>query len=93
MNNERTIEQLTAAEHEAFERLWYYRHVSVARPPGVGAESEARISKQYSGVSETEELRRTGQLGRMNDYEQGYLEGKLSALRWVLGDEWDFLDS
>lgn len=26
-------------------------------------------------------------------WEYGYINGKLAALRWVLGDEWDFLDT
>jgi hypothetical protein len=43
----------------------------------------AKVEKKY-GVEN---------LGPYTDFDWGMINGKLSALRWVLGDEWDMLDT
>jgi len=32
-------------------------------------------------------------LGSYSKFDWGMLNGKLSALRWVMGDDWDMLDT
>lgn len=49
-----------------------------------GAKNAARrVEKKYGAKN----------LGPWTDFEWGMLNGKLSALRWALGDEWDMLDT
>lgn len=44
-------------------------------------ESAQRVENKYDDV------------GPWSDFEWGMINGKLSALRWILGDEWDMLDT
>ena len=58
----------------------------VSLPPfdADGYLARARVESAYTEA---------GQLGPYSDFGLGMLNGKLSALRWVLGSEWDFLDT
>ncbi|RMS75646.1 PIN domain-containing protein [Pseudomonas savastanoi] len=46
-----------------------------------------------AAMKSAEEELGTEELGPWTDFEWGMINGKLSAIRWVLGDEWDMLDT
>jgi hypothetical protein len=57
---------------------------TVQRDIWAGArKAAAKVEKKYGPKN----------LGPWTDFEWGMLNGKLSALRWVLGNEWDMLDT
>lgn len=93
----RRLAEISAAEQEMFDRVWYHRslqHEYQLLNEGRQAEAEraadiARVGRERVEAKYTE----PGHLGPYTDFELGMLNGKLSALRWVLGSEWDFLDT
>lgn len=90
----RTPSEIQAAEHEFFEKLWYQRHLSLRDRVKMGEEVHPEIWEQAQAAAQR--IRDTygeGDLEIRSDYEWGMLRGKLSALRWVMGSEWDFLDT
>lgn len=93
----RKLTEITGAEQEMFDRIWYHRslqHQYKLEHEGDEGEVERLLQIASSGRTRVEETyTEEGQLGPYTDFELGMLHGKMSALRWVLGSEWDFLDT
>ena len=91
----RSKEKILEAEEEYFDKIWYNRHLSLTREIKLGLstvddeiwrralEARKRIEEKYGKEN----------LLPCNEFEWGMMNGKLSALRWILGSEWDFLDT
>ena len=93
---QRSITDIQAAEEEFFDKLWYYRskryedhehRVNLTPPTPEALKAAADHCKELEKLYPAEEL------PPWSVYQYGEVCGKLSALRWVLGYEWDMLDT
>jgi len=64
----------------------------LSRSPCRQDEIEGSVwTEALAAAKRTEEEIGLDNLGPWDDFEWGMLNGKLSALRWVLGEDWDEL--
>jgi Restriction endonuclease len=91
----RSQSEILEAEQEFFDRVWYDRHQMglEAHESGQRPMREDILKAALKAGEEVRKRRGVDNLGPYTDIEWGMVNGKLSALRWVLGDEWDFLDT
>lgn len=90
----RSLDEIRDAEAELYEKVWYDRHqVNMERVRSGEHELTEPLRKGEEAARRIEAARGLDALGPYDDFEWGMLSGKLSALRWVLGDEWDITDS
>jgi hypothetical protein len=87
----RNWDEIHEAEEELFDRIWYQRSLNHEYDDGVDLEGLRRVAGP--GRARVEAKYGIVNLGPYSDFEWGMLNGKLSALRWVTGSEWDFLDT
>jgi hypothetical protein len=93
----RRLDEIVSAEQTFFDRIWYHhslQHDYRLEAAGLDSELADHRSIAARGRQRVETTYTTpGELGPYSDFELGMLNGKLSTLRWVLGSEWDFLDT
>lgn len=92
----RPMAELIAAEKEFFDKVWYIRSIihdekiEDGERDAPAAELREQIDAAQQPVRDTYG---ENNVGPCDDWHWGFVNGKLSALRWALGDEWDFLDT
>lgn len=91
----RSLEEVTEAENMFFEKIWFDRHMSLRYRVETGLETVNEDIWKDALSSAQRVMDKYGEenLGPYSDFEWGMINGKLSALRWVLGCEWDMLDT
>ena len=98
----RKLTDIKNAENKYYEILWYERHKFYS-PQWMddylnsGDQSKIEIAeKAIANAKRIEEKYKDEydfNKDGYDDFDFGMITGKLSALRWVLGEKWDFLDT
>lgn len=90
----RTQKQISKAVDDLCDLVWYERKLEMFSNIQDGVEnmpSKETYDQIIKAMKKIQKL--TGYDGTESDFEWGMINGKLSALRWVLGEDWDFLDT
>ncbi len=91
----RSVKAILKAEEEFFYRVWYDRKLMLLERIRERRETISPELKKgmLKGMRYTEKKYGKRTLGPYDKFQWGMINGKLSALRWVLGDDWDMLDT
>jgi hypothetical protein len=104
----RRLAEILEAIDELFDKVWYNRHLGLRYGVENGTivvvngeydyRDQTKVRRDIwegaiKAAKRVEQKRGLENLGPWDDFEWGMINGKLSALRWVLGDEWDMLDT
>jgi len=92
----RTLAEIIEALAEHFDRVWYVRSIVMEDDQPIPDDSRARMMAARERVEATygrDELWKAIGPGHDEAWQYGYVNGKLATLRWVLGGEWDDLDT
>jgi hypothetical protein len=87
--------EISEAAHLLWNQVWYNRDQyfrAVEEQQAAKSGREAAIVGRDAAKRVEEEFGLEN-LGPWTDFEWGMINGKLSALNWVMGEEWDMLDT
>jgi hypothetical protein len=91
----REVHAILKAEEKFSDKIWYGRHQVLQQRVKLGKiKVDPEIWKgALKAAKKMEKKQGKKNLGPYTDFDWGMINGKLSALRWVLGEEWDMLDT
>ena len=91
----RRLSEIVEAIDELLDKIWYGRHLSLKYRINEGLDTVNEEIWKGALQAAQRVIDKYGEknLGPYSDFEWGMINGKLSALRWALGDEWDMLDT
>lgn len=90
----RKLKEIIEAEDEFRSKIWLELHLNSVENGDFEDDNTPENIKIKAFESAERIIEKYGEenLGPYDDFEAGMLWGKLTALRWVLGADWDFCD-
>jgi len=89
------MDEIAEKANEFCEKVWYDRHM--VRRTRIARGNEEINPEIWKGALASAEkmVAKYGEenLGPYSRFDWGMINGKLSALRWVMGEDWDMLDT
>lgn len=102
----RGLQEILGEMDELVDKVWYNRHMNLMYhlkkgeiqivPAGTKRYGNEVIHRDIldGALASAQKIRaKYEDTGPWDDFEWGMINGKLSALRWILGEDWDMLDT